>query len=272
MTETGKLNLNNGVEMPSVGLGTWDLRGNECVDTVIAAISLGYRLIDTAHMYGNEREIGRALAQSSVPRSELFITTKIDQRSNSYKKANKGVDASLERLGLDYLDLVLIHEPYPEAPDMYRALEESMQAGKIRAIGISNFDEPRYKDFVRRVSVVPAVNQVEVHAYYQKWNFQKILEQAGTKMQAWAPLAQGIDHLADHPVLREIGNSHHKSAAQVALRFLVQRGISVIPKSKHRSRLAENIDLFDFALSAEETELIKTLDRQETLFSWTESY
>lgn len=272
MRETKEITLNNGVVMPLVGLGTWDLRGQECTETVKRAIALGYRLIDTAHMYENECEVGKAIALSNVPRSELFITTKIDQRSNSYERAKKAVDLSLQRLGLDYVDLVLLHEPYTQALEMYRALVEEMEAGKIRAIGISNFDERRYLDFVRQVSVIPAVNQVEAHVYYQKIRFQKTMENAGTKMQAWAPLAQGIDRVADHPVLKQIGNNHHKTAAQIALRFLVQQGISVIPKSKHKSRLIENMALFDFSLTKEEMETVRSLDRNETLFPWTEAY
>ena len=264
--------LNNGMEMPLVGLGTWDLHGKECIDTVSKAISLGYHLIDTAQMYKNEVEVGRGIARSNVPRSELFITTKIYRISNSYEKAKKAINESLHRLKLEYVDLLLLHEPYPQEVEMYHALEEALQAGKTRAIGISNYDEKRYSDFIRQVTVIPAINQLEAHVYYQKWDFQKIMEQTGTKMQAWAPLAQGIDRIVEHPVLIEIGKNHCKCAAQVALRFLVQRGRSVIPKSKHENRLAENIDLFDFALSEDEITTIKSLDRNETLFAWTKTF
>lgn len=264
--------LNNGVKMPLVGLGTWDLRDRECIDSVAAAISLGYRLIDTAQMYENEVEVGKGIAQSHVSRSELFVTTKIYRISNSYEKARKAIDTSLHRLGLDYVDLLLLHEPYPQGQEMYRALEDALRTGKARAIGISNYDEKWYSDFIKNVSVIPEVNQLEAHVYYQKWEFQKQLEQTGTKMQAWAPLAQGIDRVAEHPVLLEIGERYHKSAAQIALKFLVQRGISVIPKSKHRNRLAENIDLFDFELSDDEMTAIKALDRNDTLFAWTKAF
>lgn len=272
MTEMSKTSLNNGVAMPLIGLGTWNLQGQECIETVTTAISLGYRLFDTAHMYENEVEVGKAIALSKVPRSELFITTKLDQRSNSYDKAKKAIDKSLQKLGLDYLDLLLIHEPYPQSTEMYLALEESLKEGKTRAIGISNFDECLYSDFVKKVSVVPAVNQVEGHVYFQKWGFQRTMEIAGTKMQAWAPLAQGIDRIAEHSVLKEIGKKYKKSAAQIALRFLIQRGISVIPKTKHKNRLIENLEIFDFELSADEMETIRGLDRNNTLFAWTQAY
>ncbi|MDO5294207.1 MAG: aldo/keto reductase [bacterium] len=259
--------LNNGVKMPLVGLGTWNLRGDECVETVANAISLGYHLIDTAQMYDNETEVGKGIVKSAIPRNELFVTTKIYRISGSYEKARKAIDTSLQRLGLDYIDLMLLHEPYKQGPQMYRALEEALQEGKVRAIGISNYDERWYTDFIKQVDIVPTVNQLEAHVYFQKWNFQKQLETSCTKLQAWAPLAQGIDHVADHPVLKEIGREHNKSAAQVALRFLVERGISVIPKSRHSSRLAENLNILDFSLSDSEMETIKTLDRDDTLFT-----
>lgn len=264
--------LNNGVKMPLVGLGTWNLRGEECVDTITKAISLGYRLIDTAQMYDNETEVGKGIAKSTVPRRELFVTTKIYRISNSYEKAKKAIDTSLERLSLDYIDLMLLHEPYKQGPEMYHALEEALQEGKVRTIGISNYDERWYEDFIKQVDVVPAINQLEAHVYFQKWKFQKQLETSGTIMQAWSPLAQGIDRVADHPVLKEIGRKHNKSAAQIALRFLVQRGISVIPKSRHTSRLIENLNIFDFSLSDRKIETIKTLDRDDTLFTWTKEF
>ena len=177
-----------------------------------------------------------------------------------------------KKLDHNNVDLLLLHEPYPQGVEMYRALEEAMQVGKTRTIGISNYDEKRYSDFIRQVTVIPMINQLETHVYYQKWDFQKSMEQLGTKMQAWAPLAQGIDRIIEHPVLVEIGKNHRKSAAQVVLRFLVQRGISVIPKSKHENRLAENIDLFGFTLSKDEMSAIKALDRNDTLFAWTKAF
>lgn len=258
--------------MPLVGLGTWDLRGDECIRSVAAAIRLGYRLIDTAQMYENEAEVGKGIKHSGLDRSELFVTTKLYRVSNSYEKAMAAIDASLRRLGTDYVDLLLLHEPYAQEAEMYRALQDALQSGKARAIGISNYDEKHYATFLKTCGVVPAVNQLEAHVYYQKWAFQKEMLSHGTVLQAWAPLTQGIGRVAEHPLLSEIGAHHGKTAAQVALRFLVQRGIPVIPKSKRESRLKENLDLFDFCLRENEMEQIKMLDRNDTLFPWTKAF
>ena len=270
--QTQYIRLNNGIEMPLVGLGTWDMRGDECVRSVAAAIRLGYRLIDTAQMYENETEVGKGIRQSGVSRSELFVTTKLYRISNSYEKAVKAIDASLQRLDTDYVDLLLLHEPYAQESEMYRALQEALESGKARAIGISNYDEKHYANFLKNCGVVPAVNQLEAHVYYQKWAFQKAMLTQGTVLQAWAPLAQGIDRIAEHPLLSEIGAHHGKTAAQMALRFLVQRGIPVIPKSKSEERLRENLAVFDFRLRDEEMNSIRTLDRNDTLFPWTKEF
>lgn len=273
MTENTKtVTLNNGVEMPLVGLGTWDLRGHECAETVRTAIGLGYRLIDTAQMYGNEKEVGEGILMSGVPREELFVTTKLYRISNSYEKAKRGILESLDRLGLSYVDLLLLHEPYPQGPEMYLALEEALQEGKTRAIGISNYNEKWYRQFLSSCKTVPAVNQLETHVFFQKWEFQEEMRQRTTAMQAWSPLAQGIGNVAGDRTLAQIGEKYHKSAAQVALRFLVQRGISVIPKSRRAERLSENLDLFDFELSAEDVMRIREMDRNRTLFPWTEEF
>ena len=264
--------LSNQVQIPLVGLGTWDLRGDVCVRTVAAAIQMGYRLIDTAQMYGNEEAVGRGIAQGGTPRDQLFVTTKLYRVSNSYEKARLAIDQSLARLGTDYVDLLLLHEPYPQGPEMYRALEQALEVGKARAIGVSNYDPHWYETFLGQCQVVPAVNQLEVHVLFQKWQFQAQMAAHGTALQAWAPLAQGLAGVASHPVLAAIGQGHGKTAAQVALRFLVQRGISVIPKSQRPERLAENLALFDFALSPQEMERIRALDRDDTLFPWTKAF
>ena len=264
--------LNNGVEMPLAGLGTWDLNGAQCTEAVKAALDMGYRLIDTAQMYGNEAEVGRAIRESGVAREEVFLTTKIYRPSSSYEKAKAAIDRSLKTLGLDYVDLLLLHEPYQYGPEMYRAMEEAYRAGKARAIGISNYDERWYDSFLTRCEIIPAVNQLECHVYYQKWALQQRMLARGTVLQAWAPLAQGLGGLTDHAVLREIGSKYEKTAAQVALRFLVQRGISVVPKSKRPERLRENLALFSFALTDDEMERIKALDRNDTLFPWTTAF
>lgn len=266
------ITLHNGVQMPLVGLGTWDLRGQECIDTVEKAIQLGYRLIDTAQMYGNEKEVGEGIIKSGVPRKDIFITTKIYRISNSYEKAKKAIASSLQNLQVDYLDLLLLHEPYVQGPQMYKALEEAYQEGLIKAIGISNYNEEWYQTFLKECSIIPAVNQVETHLYFQKWELQELLKKHGTAMQAWSPLAQGIGNIIEQPLLVSIGKKYQKSPAQIALRFLVQRGISVIPKSKHEHRLLENINIFDFALTMEEMQEIRTLDKHKTLFPWTENF
>ena len=266
------IKLNNGVEMPLAGLGTWDLNGDQCVESVKAALDMGYRLIDTARMYGNEAEVGRAIRESGVDREEIFLTTKIYRPSSTYAKAKAAIDQSLKTLGLDYVDLLLLHEPYPYGPEMYRAMEEAYRVGKARAIGISNYDERWYGSFLKQCEIIPAVNQLECHVYYQKWAFQQRMLECGTVLQAWAPLAQGLGGLTDQAVLREIGIKYEKTAAQVALRFLVQRGISVVPKSKRPERLRENLALFDFTLTEDEMERIKALDRNDTLFPWTKAF
>lgn len=265
--------LNNGVEMPLVGFGTSQLEGQACVEGVANALQLGYRLVDTAQMYGNEEQVGQGIRASGVPREEIFVTTKLDRRSNSYLKAKQAVDISLARLGLDYVDLLLVHEPYPQGPEMYRALAEACQVGKARAVGISNYSPERYARFLAQCEgPVPAVNQVEAHLYFQKWAFQRTLEEHGTVMQGWAPLAQAMEGAARHPVLAEIGARYGKSPAQVALRALVQRGVSVIPKSGREDRRRENLALFDFSLTQEGMDQIRTLDQGRTLFPWTEAF
>ncbi|MDK2867745.1 MAG: hypothetical protein PWP51_579 [Clostridiales bacterium] len=266
------LKLNNGILMPLSGLGTWDLNGNECTDTVAWALQNGYQLIDTAQMYGNEKAVGEGIERSGIQRSKLFLTTKIYRKSNSYDKAKAAIDQSLENLKVDYVDLLLLHEPYLQGVEMYRAIEEAYKAGKARAIGISNYDKDRYIEFIKQCEIIPAVNQLETHVFYQKWDYQKFMIENGTQMQAWSPLAQGIDRIAELPVLKEIGEKYEKSGAQIALRFLVQRGISVIPKSRHRERLLENIAIHDFNLSNEEINQIRSLDRNETLFPWTKAF
>ena len=263
------ITLNNGIKMPLLGLGTWNLNGKECIDTVAAAIELGYRLIDTAQMYGNEKEVGKGIKQSNIERKKLFVTTKLYQKSNSYEAAKRAIHESLCNLRLDYIDLLLLHEPYAEGCDMYKALEEAYREGKIRAIGVSNYDQQWFETLIKQCSIVPSVNQVETHLYYQKWNLQNYLHAKGTTMQAWSPLAQGKEDMIHHPQLQMIADKYHKTEAQIALRFLTQRGISVIPKSKRKERLIENMNIFDFQLADVEIQEIRKLDKNETLFSWT---
>lgn len=260
--------LNNGLEMPLLGLGVYQLHGEECERCVQAAVELGYRLFDTAQMYGNEKALGNALKNCGIPRKELFITTKLYSPSAGYSRAKSGIEESLNLLQTDYIDLLLIHEPYREASQMYRAMKEAHEEGKIRAVGISNFNENLYSSFIKTCGVIPAVNQVEAHVFFQQERLQNILEGNGTHMEAWSPFAAGKNRIFENPILNAIGQQHGKSAAQIALRFLVQRGITVIPKSSHKERLTENIGIFDFSLSEQEMEQIRALDKGKTLFGW----
>lgn len=275
--------LNNGVEMPLLGFGTWMLRAEACERAVEEALSLGYRLIDTAQMYDNESAVGRGLRASGVPRAEIFLITKVYRSSDSYDKAARAIDASLRALGTEYVDLLLLHEPYPQRQEMYRAIEDAFRAGKARAIGISNFDAHHYAELLEQCDIQPAVNQLECHVFFQKWDFQRALADHGTILQAWAPLASGkgthgaAGHarpggVAQESTLAAIGARHGKTAAQVALRFLVQRGIPIIPKTAHQARMRENAAIFDFVLSEEEMTSIRALDQGQTFFPWTEMY
>lgn len=260
--------LNNGVNMPMLGLGTYVLRGGDCERCVLEALELGYRLFDTAQMYGNEREVGNALRRGGVPRGELFVTTKLYRPSTSYVRAKQGIEASLNALQLEYVDLLLIHEPYQEAEEMYPALEEAYREGRLRAIGVSNFNAARYEAFLRACTVVPAVNQVEAHIFFQQRELVEDMKKHGTHMQAWSPLAAGKNDFFHNPVLRDLGLAYGKTPAQIALRYLVQWGISVIPKSSHKERMKENLGIFDFHLQDEDMRRIQTLDRGKTLLGW----
>lgn len=263
------IKLNNGIMMPLLGLGTWELNGEECIHTVKKAIELGYRLIDTAQMYNNEAEVEKGIAQSNIDRRKLFITTKLYRISNSYDKAKKAIEESLCNLNLKYIDLLLLHEPYAQGSQMYKAMEEAYLEGKVRAIGVSNYDQQWFDKIIKNCTIIPSVNQVETHVYYQKCDLQEHLKGYGTVMQAWSPLGQGKKDMMQITQLQHLAEKHHKSVPQIILRFLTQRGISVIPKSRRISRLVENKDIFDFQLSDSEMLEISKLDKQETLFSWT---
>lgn len=260
--------LNNGVNMPMLGLGTYALRGGDCERCVLEALELGYRLFDTAQMYGNEREVGNALRRGGVPRGELFVTTKLYRPSASYARAKQGIEASLNALQLDFIDLLLIHEPYREAEEMYPALEEAYRAGRLKAIGVSNFNASRCEAFLRACTVIPAVNQVEAHIFFQQRGLLEEMKKHGTHMQAWSPFAAGKNDFFSNPVLRALGLAHNKTPAQIALKYLVQLDISVIPKSSHRERMRENLGIFDFQLPDEDMQRIRALDGGKTLFGW----
>ena len=256
--------------MPLVGFGTWTLRGESGKRCILDALETGYRLLDTAQMYENEGIVGAAVRESGLARHEIFLTTKLFESSASYENAKRDIEKSLSALGTDYIDLLLIHEPYDASLEMYRALCEAYRAGTVRAVGISNFNEREYRAFCRSCGIIPAVNQVEAHVYYPREPLRRALVENSTVMQAWSPFTEGKRRIFEEPVLREIGAQHGKTAAQTALRFLVQRGIGVIPKTMHRERMQENLSVLDFELSDEEMERIGTLADGKSLFGWDE--
>lgn len=262
------LTLNNNVKLPMVGFGTWDVRGEKGKRCILEALEVGYRLIDTAQMYDNEDIVGKAVRQSGLARQEIFITTKLYRPSASYQRAKFGIEQSLNTLQTDYIDLFLIHEPYDASLEMYAALKEACQAGKIRAIGISNFDRIRYERFIRSCGIIPAVNQVESHVYYPQLALKEQLNRSGTQMQSWASFTEGRRRIFDEPVLKHLGSKYGKTAGQAALRYLVQNGIAVIPKTAHRERMEQNFHIFDFELSEKDMAQIGTLNGGKSLFGW----
>lgn len=255
------LTLNNGIKMPAEGFGVFQIPDfNQCEQSVSDAIESGYRLIDTAAAYMNEKAVGEAIKKSSIPREELFITTKLWVQDSSYDDAKKAVQTSLDNLGLDYIDLYLIHQPMGDYIGAYHAMEELYKEKKLRAIGVCNFYPERLADLCETVSVIPAVNQVELHPFFQQDNALALMKEYGIIPEAWGPFAEGRNNIFSHPVLSGIGEKYGKSAAQVALRWNIQRGVAVIPKSTHKERMEQNIDIWDFSLSNEDMESIKKLD------------
>ncbi|MET3942144.1 2,5-diketo-D-gluconate reductase A [Paenibacillus sp. PvP094] len=261
------LTLNNGVQMPILGYGVYQIPDqDECEKCVLDAISVGYRSIDTAQAYRNEEAVGRAIKKSGVPREEFFITTKVWISNAGYEKAKASIEESLRKLQLDYLDLLLIHQPFNDYYGTYRAMEEYYKAGKIRAIGVSNFYPDRYIDLVQFSEIVPAVNQVETHVFNQQAKAHEIMKKYNTQMESWGPFAEGRNDLFTNATLQEIGNQYNKSTAQVALRFLIQRGVVVIPKTVNKDRMEQNLNVFDFQLTAQDMEKITALDTEQSAF------
>lgn len=258
--------LNNGIEMPILGYGVYQVSPEECERCVSDAISVGYRSIDTAQAYRNEEGVGNAISKCGVPRQELFITTKVWISNAGYEKAKASIDESLRKLQTDYIDLLLIHQPFGDYYGTYRAMEEAYKAGKLRAIGVSNFYPDRFIDLAEFCEIKPAVNQVETHVFNQQITPQEIMLRYGTQIMSWGPFAEGRNNFFSNETLTSIGEQHGKSVAQVALRFLIQRGVVVIPKSTHKERMIENLDVFSFELSQEEMASIATLDKNESLF------
>ena len=253
--------LNNGVVMPKEGFGVFQVPdGKVCEQAVMDAISVGYCLIDTAAAYMNEEAVGSAIKKSGVNREDLFITTKLWTQDSSYEGAKKAFQTSLDKLGLDYLDLYLLHQPVGDYYGAWRALEELYKEGRVRAIGVCNFYAGRLTDLALHASVMPAVNQVELHPFFQQGKAVKNMHDFGIQPEAWGPFAEGNHGIFTHPVLSAIGAKYGKSAAQVALRWNVQRGVVVIPKSTHRERMEQNLDIWNFQLSDEDMDEIAKLD------------
>ncbi|WP_283583628.1 aldo/keto reductase [Limosilactobacillus difficilis] len=259
--------LNNGQKLPLVGFGVYQIPPRQTAEAVTTALNDGYRLIDTAEYYRNEKEVGAAVRQSDIPRDEIFVTTKMPPQP-SYAAAAQRIDESLRALDIDYIDLMLIHWPGRANVENYRALEDAQKAGKVRSIGLSSFYGQEYQEILDQCEIVPVLDQNETHVFRQQQEFQKVLEAHGTKLESWSPLAEGQQGIFSNPVLVKIAAAHHKSVAQVVLRFLTQRGIIVIPKSVHPERIAENINLFDFELTSAEMAQIKTLDQKRSIFGW----
>ena len=259
--------LNNGVKMPRVGFGVYQIADTkQCEQAVLDAIEVGYRLIDTAQSYGNEEAVGKAIQETQVPRSELFITTKVWISNYGYEKAKASVEESLKKMQLDYIDLVLLHQPFNDYYGAYKALEDLYKEGKIKAIGVSNFYPDRLVDLAIFSDVKPAVNQVEVNVFHQQTTAQTYNKKYEVQMEAWAPFAEGRNNMFTNPELKAIGDKYGKSIAQVILRWLVQRGIVPLAKSVKKERMQENINIFDFELSDEDMAVIAKMDKKESSF------
>lgn len=258
--------LNNGVKMPKLGYGVYQTPPEDTERCVMDAISVGYRSIDTAQAYGNEAGVGNAITKCGLSREELFITTKVWITNAGYEKAKASISESMKNLQTDYIDLLLIHQPFGDYYGTYRAMEEAYKEGRVRAIGVSNFYPDRYLDLFHFAEVKPAVNQVETHVFQQQKIAREYLKKNGTQIMSWGPFAEGKNNYFQNPVLKEIGEKHGKSVAQTALRFLLQSDVVIIPKSVHRKRMEENFNVFDFTLTEEEMQKIQTLDSGESLF------
>lgn len=258
--------LNNGVKMPMLGYGVYQTPPEETERCVLEAVDVGYRSIDTAQAYGNEEGVGSALEKSGLPREEFFLTTKVWISNAGYERAKASIEESLQKLRTSYLDLLLIHQPFGDYYGTYRAMEEAYKAGKVRAIGVSNFYPDRLIDLYHFAEIKPAVNQIETHVFQQQETARKYLKDRGVQIESWGPFAEGKNNFFQNPVLVETGKKYGKTAAQTALRFLIQSGVVAIPKSTHRERMEENFQIFDFALTEEEMQKIRALDTGESLF------
>lgn len=258
--------LSNGIRMPMLGYGVYQVSNEECERCVLDAIDVGYRSVDTAQAYHNEEAVGKAIEKCGVPRSELFLTTKVWISNAGYEKAKASIDMSLQNLRTDYIDLLLIHQPFGDYYGTWRAMEEAYRAGKLRAIGVSNFYPDRLVDLCRFVNIKPMVNQVETHVFQQQTQAREWMNKYGVAHESWGPFAEGRKDFFTNPVLCDIGQKYQKSAAQIALRFLIQRGVIVIPKSTHKERMKENFEIFNFTLTEGDMLKIAALDENKSAF------
>lgn len=255
------IKLNNGIEMPILGYGVFQVSPEECERCVLDAINTGYRLIDTAQAYYNEEGVGNAVAKCGIPRDQLFLTTKVWITNAGEEKAAHSIEDSLRKLRTDYIDLLLIHQPFSDYPGTWRAMEKAVKDGKVRAIGLSNFYPDRFVDMAEYANIKPAVNQLKTNVFSQQWDAEAEMEPYDTRIMAWGPLAQGSEDLQNNPVLTALAEEYDKTVQQIALRYLVQRNIIAIPKSTRIERMKQNLDIFDFCLSAEDMEKIRPLDK-----------
>ena len=259
--------LNNGVEMPILGFGVFQVPPAECAKAVLNAFETGYGMIDTAQAYYNEEGVGKALEASGLPRKDVFLVTKVWISNAGEEKAAKSIERSLEKLRTDYIDLLLIHQPFGDYPGTWRAREKALADGKVRAIGLSNFYPDRFVDMAECATVKPAVNQLQTNVFHQQWDAEAEMKPYGTRIMAWGPLAQGNPELMQNPAIRSLSAKYGKTPQQVALRYLIERGIIAIPKTTHVERMKENLEVFDFALTANEIESLRALDAPED-FRW----
>ena len=260
------IELSNGIKMPRIGYGVYQIKKNECERCVLDALEVGYRLIDTAQAYYNEEEVGLAVKKSGIKREDIFITSKIWISNEGYEKAKRSIDESLRRLNLDYIDLLLIHQPFGDYYGTYRAMEEAYKNKKLRAIGVSNFYPDRLIDICKFVDIKPMVNQIETHVFNQQKESHEIMNRYNIVHESWGPFAEGRKNFFDNKILMDIGKKYNKTVGQVALRFLFENDIVVIPKSVHKDRMQENFDIFDSELEKDDLEIIKNMDERESAF------
>ena len=260
------IQLNNGVEMPIMGYGVFLVDPKECERCVTDAIDVGYRMIDTAQAYYNEEGVGAAIKKSGIKREDFFLVTKVWITNSGEEKAAKSIEESLQKLQTDYVDLLLIHQPFGDYYGTYRAMEKAYKDGKTRAIGVSNFFPDRYVDLCNFVEISPMVNQMETHVFQQEKTLRKYMKKFNTQLMSWSPMARGENNFFNNDVLKSIGQKYNKTAAQVALRFLTQENVIVIPKSTHKERMKENFEVFDFELSKDDMETLRSLDKGESIF------